>query len=80
MPYWNWGDDRIPPLFFDKSTPFYHRQRDAGPDSKISDYIGLSVKVGNRDADFLGRPGRQLRLLLRRAQPRRSLGQLHGFG
>jgi hypothetical protein len=49
MPYWNWGDDRIPPLFFNKATPFYHRQRDAGPDSKISDYIGLSVKVGNRD-------------------------------
>jgi hypothetical protein len=56
MPYWNWADDRIPPLFFNASTPFYHRRRDAGPDSRISDYIGLSVKVGNRDADFLGRP------------------------
>jgi hypothetical protein len=56
MPYWNWGDDRIPPLFFNKATPFYHKARDSGPTSKISDYIGLSVKVGNRDADFLGRP------------------------
>lgn len=56
MPYWNWGDDHIPPMFFVKSSPFYHKNRTAGPDSRISDYIGLSVKVGNRDADFLGRP------------------------
>jgi hypothetical protein len=56
MPYWNWGDDRIPPLFFVKSSPFYNRNRTATPESKISDYIGLSVKVGNLDADFLGRP------------------------
>jgi hypothetical protein len=56
MPYWNWGDDRIPPMFFVKGSPFYHKERTATPDSKISDFIGLSVKVGNRDADFLGRP------------------------
>ena len=56
MPYWNWGDDHIPPMFFVRSSPFYHRARTATPESRISDYIGLSVKVGNRDADFLGRP------------------------
>jgi len=56
MPYWNWSDDRIPGMFFVRSSPFYHKKRDAGPTSRISDYIGLSVKVGARDADFLGRP------------------------
>ncbi len=56
MPYWNWGDDHVPPMFFVKNSPFYHRERTATAQSKISDYIGLSVKVGNRDADFLGRP------------------------
>ena len=56
MPYWNWGDDHVPPMFFVRNSPFYHKERTATPESKISDYIGLSVKVGNRDADFLGRP------------------------
>jgi hypothetical protein len=56
MPYWNWGADHVPGMFFVKNSPFYHANRTATPDSKISDYIGLSVKVGNRDADFLGRP------------------------
>jgi hypothetical protein len=56
MPYWNWSDDRIPPLFFNTSSPFYHRNRTATAQSRLSDYIGLSVKVGDRDADFLGRP------------------------
>jgi len=56
MPYWNWSDDRIPPMFFDRSGPFYHARRDAGPQSRISDFIGLQVKVEGREADFLGRP------------------------